>query len=200
MVLPKIQQTKLLFTFQMFGDLFLFGLVWQYSSVRTNYNKGRFKVMATYLQQQYNFEPIFIHCNGYLSRLYFWVLLREQVFCFSHHLPDVLLFGDVLQPKENSKRKDNLFLGRHAVSVAVPYNYQLKIFSVLGHQAPLKVAYSQKVFHFDSNLQKKVPNHCSEHLFFRWIGSAQGSDLESSFFGDWSQSEKRSDIKPPLTV
>ena len=31
--------------------LFLFGLVWQYSSVQTKYNKGRFIVMATYLQQ-----------------------------------------------------------------------------------------------------------------------------------------------------
>ena len=47
----KIQQTKMLFTCQRFGDLFLFGLVWQYSSVQTKYNKGRFKVMATYLQQ-----------------------------------------------------------------------------------------------------------------------------------------------------
>ena len=47
----KIQQTKMLVTCQMFGDLFLFGLVWQYSSVQTKYNKGRFKVMATYLQQ-----------------------------------------------------------------------------------------------------------------------------------------------------
>ena len=36
---------------QRFGDLFLFELVWQYSSVQTKYNKGRFKVMATYLQQ-----------------------------------------------------------------------------------------------------------------------------------------------------
>ena len=116
MVLPKIQQTKLLFTFQMFGDLFLFGLVWQYSSVRTNYNKGRFKVMATYLQQQYNFEPIFIHCNGYLSRLYFWVLLREQVFCFSHHLPDVLLFGDVLQPKERKQQKKRRSISRKTCS------------------------------------------------------------------------------------
>ena len=48
---PKIQQTKMLVTCQRFGDLFLFGLVWQYSSVQTKYNKGRFKVMATYLQQ-----------------------------------------------------------------------------------------------------------------------------------------------------
>jgi hypothetical protein len=47
----KIQQTKMLVACQRFGDLFLFGLVWQYSSVQTKYNKGRFKVMATYLQQ-----------------------------------------------------------------------------------------------------------------------------------------------------
>jgi hypothetical protein len=31
--------------------LFLFGLVWQYSSNHKTYNKGRFKVIATYLQQ-----------------------------------------------------------------------------------------------------------------------------------------------------
>ena len=47
----KIQQTKMLATCQRFGDLFLFGLVWQYSSVQTKYDKGRFKVMPTYLQQ-----------------------------------------------------------------------------------------------------------------------------------------------------
>ena len=47
----KIQQTKMLVMGQKFGDLFLFGLVWQYSLVQTKYNKGRFKVMATYLQQ-----------------------------------------------------------------------------------------------------------------------------------------------------
>ena len=29
----KIQQTKMLVTCQRFGDLFLFGLVWQFSSV-----------------------------------------------------------------------------------------------------------------------------------------------------------------------
>ena len=76
---PKIQQTKMLVTCQRFGDLFLFGLVWQYSSVQTKYNKGRFKVMATCssnipsytgsaLKRELNF------CNGYLSLLYFWVL------------------------------------------------------------------------------------------------------------------------------
>jgi hypothetical protein len=49
--IPKIQQTKMLVTCQRFGHLLLFGLVWQYSSVWTKYNKGRFKDMATYLQQ-----------------------------------------------------------------------------------------------------------------------------------------------------
>jgi hypothetical protein len=48
---PKIQQTKMLVTCQRFGDLFLFGLVWQYSSNHKTYSKGRFKVIATYLQQ-----------------------------------------------------------------------------------------------------------------------------------------------------
>ena len=33
----------------------------------------------------------------------------------------------------------------------------------------IKVALSHKVFHFGSNVQKKVPNHSPEHLFFRWI-------------------------------
>ena len=50
-VYSKIQQTKMLVTCQRFGDLFLFGLIWQYSSNHKTYNKGRFKVIATYLQQ-----------------------------------------------------------------------------------------------------------------------------------------------------
>ena len=45
------KRTTTLTTCQMFGDLFLFGLVWQYFSIQTRYNKGRFKDMATYLQQ-----------------------------------------------------------------------------------------------------------------------------------------------------
>ena len=48
---PKIQQTKMLVTCQRFGDLFFFGLIWQYSSNHKTYNKGRLKVIATYLQQ-----------------------------------------------------------------------------------------------------------------------------------------------------
>ena len=47
----KIQQTMILITSKRFGYLFLFGLVSQYSTNQNQYNKVRFKVMATYLQQ-----------------------------------------------------------------------------------------------------------------------------------------------------
>ena len=47
----KIQQAKILVIGQRFGDLFSFGLVWQYSTNQKQYNLGRFKVIATYLQQ-----------------------------------------------------------------------------------------------------------------------------------------------------
>ena len=46
----KIQQTKMLVTCLRFGDLFLFGLVLQCSTNQEQYNKDRFKVIATYLQ------------------------------------------------------------------------------------------------------------------------------------------------------
>ena len=48
LIRPKIQLTKMFVTSQMFGDLFLLGLIWQYSSDHKTYNKGRFKA---YLQQ-----------------------------------------------------------------------------------------------------------------------------------------------------
>ena len=41
---PKKQQTKMLVTCQKFGDLFLFGLIWQYSSNHKTYNKGTYTV------------------------------------------------------------------------------------------------------------------------------------------------------------
>ena len=47
----KIQQSKMLVTFQRFSDLFIFGPVWQYLQFQQNGFKGRFKVMATYLQR-----------------------------------------------------------------------------------------------------------------------------------------------------
>ena len=53
----------------------------------------------------------------------------------------------------------------------------------------LKVAKSQKAFHFGSNLQK------SQSIFF--VDSTQESVL-APFLGDWRQSEKLSEIEPPL--
>ena len=59
---PKIQQTKMLVTCQKFCVCaFLSGLVWRRSANHNQYNKGRFKVMATYLQLWYKFEPTFIY-------------------------------------------------------------------------------------------------------------------------------------------
>ena len=53
----------MLVTCQKFDDLFFGGgLVWQYSSVPTKYNKGRFKVMAAYLQQ---YMPIYIYNSSW---------------------------------------------------------------------------------------------------------------------------------------
>ena len=43
---------------------YLFGLVWQYFTYQKQYNAGKFKFMATYLQQYYNFEPT---CKGLSS-------------------------------------------------------------------------------------------------------------------------------------
>ena len=79
----------MLVTCQTFGVLFLFGLVGQYSSVQTKYNKGRFKVMTTQLTCSSNIN-LSLHsytvsalqrelnfCNGYLSLLYFWSCLTK---------------------------------------------------------------------------------------------------------------------------
>ena len=46
MYYTKIQQTKIFVTCQRFGDLFLFGLIMQYSSNHKTYNKGKFKVIT----------------------------------------------------------------------------------------------------------------------------------------------------------
>ena len=46
----KYSRLKMLVTCQRFGNLFRFGLVWQYSTNQNQYDKDRFKVMATYLQ------------------------------------------------------------------------------------------------------------------------------------------------------
>ena len=57
----------------------------------------------------------------------------------------------------------------------------------------LKVAQSQKVFQFGSNLQRKVPNHAPELR----IDSSQGRDL-APLFGGLNQNEKNSENKRPL--
>ena len=48
---PANKNTADYFKCQRIGDLFLFGPFWQYSSNHKTYNEGRFKVIATYLQQ-----------------------------------------------------------------------------------------------------------------------------------------------------
>merc|ERR1712051_897614 len=78
---PKIQQTKMLVTCQRFGDWFLFGLVWQYSSIQKNIIKVGTKSwlltcschitlsLPFYTDPDQKRELNF--CNGYLSLLYF---------------------------------------------------------------------------------------------------------------------------------
>ena len=85
---PKIQQTKMLVTCQRFGDLFLFGLVWQYSSIQKNIvKKGSKSWILTcschitlslpfYTDPDSKRELNF--CNGYLSLLYFCVQVYNQ--------------------------------------------------------------------------------------------------------------------------
>ena len=60
----------------------------------------------------------------------------------------------------------------------------------------LKVAYSQKTFHFGSNLKKKCQTTPPEQLLFMWIVLFRG--VFGTFFGDLNQSEKFSEIKLPV--
>ena len=78
---PKIQQTKMLVTCQRFGDWFLFGLVWPYSSNQKNIMKvGSKSLLLTCISNITLSLPSYIgsalkrelnFCNGYLSLLYF---------------------------------------------------------------------------------------------------------------------------------
>ena len=56
----------------------------------------------------------------------------------------------------------------------------------------LKVAYSQKMFHFDS---KKAAKSLLSTIQLKRKSSGP---IFSTFFRDWNQSEKLSEIKPPL--
>ena len=75
---------------QLFGDLFLFGLVWQYSSIQKNIIKvGAKSWMLTcschitlslpfYADPDSKRELNF--CNGYLSLLYFWFVSLKKIY------------------------------------------------------------------------------------------------------------------------
>ena len=96
----------MLVTCQRFGDLFLFGLVWQYSTNKNQYNKGRFKVMATQLQQYFNFElPSYTasalqrqlnFCNGNLSLLYFWIQVCNYAVCANRQDRQIDILEDII--------------------------------------------------------------------------------------------------------
>ena len=57
----KIQQTKILVTCRSFGDLFLFGLAWNYID-QNQYYKGRLKVMAILTCSSITLSLTFKHC------------------------------------------------------------------------------------------------------------------------------------------
>ena len=57
----------------------------------------------------------------------------------------------------------------------------------------LKLALSQKVFHFGSNLNKKVQNHYPEHY-----PPKEKIVIWHPFSGDLSKTENLSEIMPPL--
>ena len=79
--IPKIQQAKTLVTCQRFGELFLFGLVWQYSSIQKNIIKvGSKSWILTCSCHIILSLPFYTYpaskrelnfCNRYLSLLYF---------------------------------------------------------------------------------------------------------------------------------
>ena len=58
------------------------------------------------------------------------------------------------------------------------------------------MALSQKVFHFGTDLLKKVPKFYSEHHLFRSI--VLRLVTLNLLFGDLSQNEELFEIKPPL--
>ena len=102
----KIQQTKILVTCQMFGVLFLFGLVWQYSTNQKQYNVEQVQnhsyLLATVnmnlslpsstvsaLQRELNFH------NCYLSLLYFcfyilWIGQENFQFSITYYCTEKL--------------------------------------------------------------------------------------------------------------
>ena len=95
---PKIQQSTMLVTCQRFGDLYLFGLVWQHSSVQSKHNKGSCSKswlltcssnivlsLPSYTGSTLKRERAKFF-NGYLILLYFW----SQCIVASCPLPKVI--------------------------------------------------------------------------------------------------------------
>ena len=74
-MLPKTQQTKMLFTCQRFGDLFLFGLVWQFRQNIIKVScvlKGFFLLTSKLISELVMFS------------FYLWRLQAEkQTFCYN---------------------------------------------------------------------------------------------------------------------
>ena len=62
MYYAKIKQTKMLVTCQRFGDLFLFGLIRQYSSNHKTIIKVGSKSWLLLLAAVINFEPTYMIC------------------------------------------------------------------------------------------------------------------------------------------
>jgi hypothetical protein len=91
-----------------------------------------------------------------------------------------------------------LFLAENLTNFDLPLKNFLKDLSGYPLWFRLKVAQSQKVFHFGSNLQKKVPNHAPEHYSPKDI--VLRGMIFDPFLGDFSQSEKRSEIEPSLPI
>ena len=111
-VSSKIQQTKMLVRCQRVGDWFLFGLVWQYSSIQKNIIKvGAKSWMLTcschitlslpfYTDPDSKRELSF--CNGYLSLLYFWVQPYQRV--NSLVVPETQILKENWQRRKKNKR------------------------------------------------------------------------------------------------
>ena len=67
---------------QLFGDLFLFGLVWQYSLIQKNIMKvgSKPRLLTSFSNITLSLPSLYFSeskrelnfCNGYLSLLYFW--------------------------------------------------------------------------------------------------------------------------------
>ena len=111
--LPKIQQTKMLVRCQLFGDLFLFGLVWQYSLIQKNIMKvgSKPRLLTSFSNITLSLPSLYFSeskrelnfRNVYLSLLYFCLLTMYDIFF-------ALLF--VMCALTNKQFSSIIFLGK----------------------------------------------------------------------------------------